>query len=498
MTMRLFPFVLAALLIAMPLAGCTMGPDYDGPPRVLPGTGSSSAFARADAAQQVGETVLAQWWMQLGDPLLNRLESEALEANPQVAIAEARVRQARAKLRSTQARTMPTIAATTGARYQNIPLDSLGFGSTFSGSGESNSHDRIESTTYNAGFDASWELDLFGKAQRATEAKRGLLQAAEADMEDARVQLTAEVARTYIALRGDQAQLAEAERQVALQRESLGLSRQRRDQGVLSDLDIDRLESDLHAAEARIAPLKAEGEAFMDALAVLTGQVPGSLDMDLADPAAIPLPPAQVSVGDPSALLRRRPDIRAAERRLAAATANIGLQEAARMPQISLTGLLGLGGSTIGALFDTSEYLIRAEPTLSWNLLDFGAGAANVEEAKGVREEIQAQYRQSVLAALQDAEDSLTRFGHQRSSLADLARASQSADRAAARMRERYNAGSAALTDLLDAQRQQALASQNLAMATANLSIYYVALQKSLGLGWQDDAEPEAGTPIPQ
>ncbi|WP_172451964.1 TolC family protein, partial [Sphingobium sp. SA916] len=201
--------------------------------------------------------------------------------------------------------------------------------------------------------------------------------------------------------------------------------------------------------------------------------------------APVPLPPAQVAVGDPAALLRRRPDIRAAERQFAAATARIGVAEAARFPSLSFMGLIGIGGTDPGDLVDLDTLAAIAMPRLSWSFLDFGRNAARVGQAEGVRDEAAAQYRQAVLNALRDGEDALSRFGARRLSVASAARSKASAERAAALMRQRFEAGTATRIQLLDAERQSLSAAQALTQGTAAMTADYIALQKALGLGWQ-------------
>jgi len=196
-----------------------------------------------------------------------------------------------------------------------------------------------------------------------------------------------------------------------------------------------------------------------------------------------------VAVGDPGSLIQRRPDVRAAERNIAAATARIGVAEAARYPRISFMGILGLGGSSPDELLDLGNISAITMPQIQWSFLDFGRNAARIGQAKAARDEAEAQYRQIVLAALQDVEDSLTRFGRQRQTVAALAKIRASAQRTAALMQQRYKAGVATRAETLDAERQALLAEQNLRTATAALTGYYIAVQKSLGTGWSEAPE---------
>ncbi|MGN6377056.1 MAG: efflux transporter outer membrane subunit [Sphingomonas sp.] len=483
------------LALSLVLAGCTMGPNYAGPPAVGSAGKLPATFARAGAATPADAPRLGQWWTALGDATLDTLEQRALAGNPDVAIAEARLRQARASLHLERANQLPSGSA--NASYLHAQLPGVGLGSLTGGNGDGNSNGGQGSgggdsgsalDFYNVGFDASWEVDLFGAGRRRVEAARAQAAAAEADVADAQVSLTAEMAQSYVDYRDRQRQLELARQSAAMQQQMLDLAQQRYAQGVVSQLDVERLRDQVENSNAQLVPIQAQLDAYRDALAVLTGVEPGAVDDLLAGTAPVPLPPASVPIGDPAALLSRRPDIRAAERQIAQRTAQIGAAEAARLPSLKLLGLIGLGGTSPGDVFDLGNLTALASPMLQWNVLDFGRGAARVEQARGQRDEAAAQYRKTVLGALRDAEDALSRFGSQRRVVGGYARAKASADRAAALMQQRYHAGAANLTDLLDVERQRVAAEQSLATATAQLTGDYVSLQKALGLGWQAPA----------
>ncbi len=471
------------ILILLPFvalsAACTVGPDYAGPPGVTSSGEAPARFVRGTDATAPAAPMVARWWTAMADPLLDTLEERALSANPGIAVAQARVRQARSSVKLERANLLPSGSANGTYVHGELPGINLGGSDSDSGS------DRTSLDFYNVGFDASWEVDLFGGQRRTAEAARATLEASEASVADVQVQLTAEVAQAYVNLRDTQTRLALVRRTAELQRRTLDLTRQRQSRGTASLLDVERLEGQLRTTEAQVVPMQADAEAYMNALAVLTGSEPGALDSRLTPYAAVPLPPAAVPVGDPGQLLHRRPDIRAAERKLASSTAKIGAAEAARFPKLSFMGIIGLGGSSPSDLTDFNNISALALPQLQWNFLDFGRTAARVDQARGVRDEAEAQYRQTVLQALQDAEDSLSRFGHRRQSLVALARVKASADRAAGLTEQRYRAGTATLIDSLDAERQRVAAEQDLAAATAGLSNDFIALQKALGLGWQ-------------
>ena len=224
---------------------------------------------------------------------------------------------------------------------------------------------------------------------------------------------------------------------------------------------------------------------MLDALAILEGKVPGTSDEALQKDFEVPLPPEQVAVGDPAGLVARRPDIRGAERNLAAATAQIGVAEAARFPKLSFMGILGLGGTSLDDLLDVGSPSVLAIPQLQWNFLDFGRIDASIEQAGSARDEAVAKYRQTVLVALQDAERALARFGQQRAALAALAQIKLQADGAADLDRQRFAAGAISRTDLNRTLRKQEQAATDLVRGKAALTMSWIALQKSLGLGWQ-------------
>ncbi len=474
------PLLVVALTVT--LAGCTVGPNYSGPPVAAPRAASAAAFVRAGDAPVVDQPPVAPWWEALGDPILSAIEARALTVNPDLAAAEARIRQARAELRQQKANLLPSGSATAlyaHARFPGLNLEQTDDGGQDGGNAASNLN------LYNVGFDASWEVDLFGGQRRAIEAARATAQAADADLADAQVSLTAEIAQAYVNIRDRQARIALSRRSIAMQAQMLTLTQQRYQHGTASRLDVERLSNQLDTTRADVTPLAAELDAYLDELATLTGDEPGALDTTMADAHPLPLPPARVAIGDPAALLERRPDIRAAERTLAADTAKIGEAEAARFPKLSFMGIVGIGGTGASDLTELDDFTALIAPQLSWSFLDFGRNAAKVRQAEGVRDEAQAKYRSAVLSALRDAEDSLSRFRYRWITVATLARAKLASDEATILSRQRYAAGTATLTDLLDTERRQIDAEQNLSVAEAGLTGDFVAIQKALGLGWR-------------
>ena len=460
----------AVALSAAALAGCVVGPDYKGPPHPAPLAEQATAFHRALLAQAAPAPPPAHWWTALQDPELDRLVDAALAASPDVRAAEARLRQSRALVTEQQRNVLPNGSASTGLLYARIP------GGVLPGAPAS------ELKLFNAGFDATWEIDLFGGKQRAAESAADQAQAVQANLDDARVSLAAEVARIYVGLRDQQQRRSIAEQSVALESRMVELSSQRNGQGVESSLDLERLRAQLETTRETLIPLQSDIEGSLDRLAVLTGREPGALDAELSIAGAVPELPADVPVGDPADLLRRRPDIRAAERKLAAQNAVVGERTADLFPKVNLIGLLGWGSTDIGRLFDGTTGL--AAPLLQWNALDFGRTRARIDQAKAASDEATAQYEGTVLNALGEVETALARLGHARQDVIAQARIKASADKAATLMRQRQTAGVASVVDVIDTERTRLNAEQNLLVAKATLIDDYVALQKSLGLGW--------------
>ncbi len=465
------------------LSACTVGPSYDGPPPVGSAATQRGHFARAGDAALVAAPGVARWWEGLGDPTLTRLVDEALAQSPQVEIAQGRIREARAKLDQGRANLLPNISAT--AIYAHARLPGTGIGNSDSGSGEDNGGDDASAVNfYNIGATASWEPDIFGAGRRRVSAARATVEQRYADLADAQVALSAQVAQTYANLRDAQERTRLNALSSEKQRRSLDLTRQRYAAGTASRLMVERLQTQKESTDAQNIPLSAQVAMYKDALAVLTGRVPGELDAMLGDSGPVPAPPAQVPIGDPAALIAQRPDIRSAERALAASTENIGVQKARMFPGISFTGILGLGGTRPGDVFDPDKLAALLIPQLMWPILDFGRIKGAVREAEGQRDTAQGQYRQTVLAALQDAEDSLARFGATRQQLAGLIRSQRSAGIAATLNRQRFEAGTSTLIDQLDIERQELSAISAVSQARAQLTIDYIAVQKALGLGW--------------
>jgi NodT family efflux transporter outer membrane factor (OMF) lipoprotein len=470
---------LLAAAVALLLCGCAVGPNYRGAPEVTPAAGD---FKRANATTANTEPV-AQWWTSLNDPVLSHLIDETLGANPGIDVARARVREARANLRQQTATGLPTTGAD-AAYLRTANVESL-LGSSGSGSGSgSSSSSGGGLNLYVVGFDASWELDFFGGNRRAVEGASAAVSASEANVADAIVTLTAEVAQSYIQLCDARQRLALTQQNIDIEARLVELMKVRRAGGTATDLDVVRISNQLDTTRAMVPALNATITEQLNRLAALTAKEPGALDAELEKVGPVPTPPATTNIGDPATLLRRRPDIRVAERRLAQQTAAVGQNVAAEFPKVSLFGTVGFAAMHPEDLFNSGNFTYLAGPLLQWTPWDFGRLRARVAQARSARDEAEANYRQTVLNALADAETSLARYGQQRDAVTILGRARASAEEAYRLTEIRLRGGTAATTDVLDADTRRKQADLSYQQALAELTQDYVALQKSLGLGW--------------
>ncbi|MDC8013987.1 efflux transporter outer membrane subunit [Tahibacter soli] len=471
-TKKRFTRTTAAALLAATLAGCAVGPDY-----VRPDT-PDVALRNADPAHYDTAPAPAQWWRQFDDPVLAGLVDRALTAAFDVRLAVARVDAARAAFTEARLDQLPHV--TVGADYAHSRQQQPG-----SGSGE-----RVELESRSAGFDARWELDLFGRVRRQTEAARAELGAREANLRDAQVTVAAEVARNYFQLRGAQRQLGVARDNRDNQRETLRLTQFRFDEGGGTELDVASSRARLAATEATIPSFEAAEKRYAYRLAVLLGQKPGALDAELA-PKTAPAYVKALPIGDVANLLRRRPDVRAAERNLAAATARVGVATADLYPRISVAGFIGFLAGTGTGLGDAASKAWSVNPSVSWTGLDFGSARARLRTSKADADGALAAYEQSLLVALEDTENAFVNYGKQTARLASLVDQAQASRRAAQLAEIQFREGGADFLLLLDAQRTLLSAEDAVAQAETDVNTGAVAVYKALG-GIDDDAAPIA------
>ena len=428
----------------------------------------AAVLSHVDTALTVEQPFDPRWWQQFEDPVLDDLVGRALAANHDVRMAVARVDQARAFFDDVALDRFPTavVGAIVDRRDQAIP----GF-----------SERPRPITTFRAGFDAFWEIDVFGRVRSQVRAAAANAEGFEAEVDDVRVSVAAEVARNYFELRGLQQQLAVAERSLLNQRETLRLTQVRRDAGIGEEQDVASASARVAAIEASVPPIRSAIAQREHHLAVLIGVRPGSLGADLTPRAYPPLTKA-LAIGEPGSLLRRRPDVRAAERRLASATAREGVAAAELFPQISISGFLGLlagRGSDFFKVSDSRAWAVT--PALSWAGFDIGSARARLRGAEGATRESIAEYEQVVLRAIEETENALVNYREEQERLVRLGDQARESTRAATIARTRYQAGVVDFLALLDAERTQLQAEDAVAQAEAGVFTSVIALYKALG-----------------
>jgi NodT family efflux transporter outer membrane factor (OMF) lipoprotein len=487
---RLRPF--AALLL---LGGCTVGPDYRPPAVAVP-----AAYTGAHGAAQPG-TDVSRWWSAFGDPVLDDLIARARAGNLDVRQAAARVAEARAQERVVAARGGPSLNASAQAGYTRLSenslpagLANLGGGGQPGGGGSGIGLPGESFATFQAGFDAAWELDLFGGQRRANEAADARTDAAVWSARDAEVMLAAEVARTYQQYRALQRRIALADQTLASQREQLDFIRVRTKNGLVTTLDERRQQREVEKSGAARESLLADAEVHVHALGTLLGLAPAALAQELA-PSPTPTPGSlAIPPGLPSDLLRRRPDIRAAERKLAAATADIGVATADLYPKLSLTGALQLASRSLATLLEADSIFANGAGRLSLPLIG-GGKRETVALRRAQSDEALLAYQAIVLGALREVEDALTRLAADRRKVEQLRASVAAAQDAADTAQVRQRNGLVPMADVLVA-RQAWLADRDaLAQAEAAAAEDEVALYKALGGGWDErrvDLEEQA------
>jgi multidrug efflux system outer membrane protein len=464
--------VLGALGLVL-LAGCTVGPDYAPPPAAPPEDWATPlAGGEDDAAAD-----LTRWWAALNDPMLDSLVERARAGSLDLRLAEARVREARALRGVAAADQFPTVDARgeyTGARTS----ENVG-GSSFGPAGS-------ETDLYSVGFDASWEIDIFGGVRRGVEAADADVQALEEGRRDVLVTLLAEVARNYVEARSFQQRLDVARANVAAQQTAVDLTGARFQAGLVSELDVMQATSNLASTRSQIPTLETGRRQAVHRLGVLIGQAPGALLAELEAPAPVPQGSGRVPVGLPSDLLRRRPDIRRAERELAAQTARIGVATADLFPKFALTGSIGLDAEEAASLFESGSLAWAWGPRVQWRVFDAGRIRANIRAQEARRDQNLAAYDSTVLGALEEVENALVAYGQEQERQAALGEGAAAAERSVVLAADLYRQGLSDFQNVLDAQRTLYELQDGLAASEASVTTNLIALYKALGGGWEE------------
>ena len=445
---------------------CATARPYTAPAASAPGQWSTSLPAPATTPD---ETVLADWWRAFDDPLLTSLVERAMAGSPDIKTAVSRVREARASLASTRSTNRPTVDGAGNARASG--------GDAFSQS-------------YGLELDASWEPDLFGATRSAIDASSATADARVFDLQDALVSLTAETAIDYINVRSAQRQLELTESNLTLQEQTLDLTRFRVQAGLATDLDVQQALSNVESTRAQIAQLESQLQVSEHALAVLIGQPPAALNAELGGTTAIPSAPISIAVGVPADTLRRRPDVRSAERQLAAAFAQVNAARADLYPSLRLTGSIGLEALSLAKVLLPGAAFWNSGAAINTRVFN----REQLRQTVVVDTEHEAQalhtYESRVLTALQDVEDALTSLTEEQARRSHLEAAATAANESANLSLQLYTAGLQDFQTVLDAQRSLLSLQDSVASSTATVSEDLVRLYKALGGGWQ------AATPL--
>jgi NodT family efflux transporter outer membrane factor (OMF) lipoprotein len=480
------------ILFALALLGCpAVGPDYVKPELEQP----KSWYAQLDkglSATAMSPDALARWWTTLHDPLLSDLMVRAMASNLDLQSAQARVRESRARRGISQAGYYPVVDAN-AANLTNRSSESTNPGLQ----GES-------FNLYNATLDAGWEIDIFGGVRRSVEAADADLAASQEELNGALVSLLAETALTYVDVRTVQARIQVAEANVKAQQETYQLTQSRFKAGLTDELAVQGASYALAGTRAQIPALQARLVASMNSLDVILGQAPGMLHAQLGTKAPIPVPPASVAVGVPAETLRNRPDVRRAERQLAAQTARIGVAKSDLYPKFSLIGTIGYEANNSSAnsltnassnLFDSSNLTYRFGPSISWGIFRGGAVLQNIEVQNARQEQALKQYQSTVLKALEEAESALAAYAREQERRDNLITATQSASQAFKLARNQYQAGLVDFSVVLIAQQSMLNYEDQLALSEGAVTTNLVKLYKSLGGGWTAQTNLTQGGP---
>jgi NodT family efflux transporter outer membrane factor (OMF) lipoprotein len=475
--------LLGLLVLAFAITGCTMvGPDYVKPTAPEPREWLESADSKIESKA----ADFSAWWTVFNDPTLNALVKNAYQQNLTLQATGIRILEARAQLGIAIGNQYPQTQQGTGdatAQKTSRNLPNAASGERFA-------------YVYDVGYDAAWELDFWGKFRRSVQAGVADLQASIADYDDNLVFLTSEVARTYIALRTSEERLAVAHDNAKIQTESLRLAQAQFDAGAVTELDVFQSRGQLRTTEAAIPGFANDIRQAKNALAILLGKLPGEIDAMLAGPGRIPQMPAEVAIGVPAELLRRRPDIRLAERQLAAQSAQIGVAKADLYPSFSLFGSIGYttAGSTsppqsrnagLGDLFEGKSFGYSAGPSFSWDLFNYGriTNSIRVEDARF--QQLAVDYENTVLQAVQEVEDAMTAYLRTQDQVAILADAVAAYKSSVDLSTLQYKEGLVDFQRVLDAQQNLVQQQDNLVTTTGDVGLNLISLYKALGGGWE-------------
>ena len=477
------PLAVAVLLALAPVlaaSGPKDGPNYEPPQPAVP----ESFPQQAASAGVTTETAVANWWTTLGDPELTALIERAVSANLDLKVASSRVLEARAARRVTRSDLLPSVSSRNNIERTRGGLTQGLFNTNAGPSGHSSLLTPFETSVYQFGFDASWEIDFFGGHRRALEAATADLAAIGEARRDTLVSLLAEVARNYSELRGYQRRTDITNRNIELQQDSLNLTRARADAGLGTQFDVERQAAQLDSTRALVPSLEAAQIQTIHRLGVLLGEEPGTLLEELTQVKPLPTVPPSVPVGLPGDLLKRRPDIREAESRVAAETARVGVARADLFPKILLTGAAGRQATEPSGLTLGAGNFFSIGPAISMPIFTAGKIRGNIEAQKQRLDQALTQYQGTVLRSLEETENALVAYGHEKDREEKLVASVEASRQATLLANELYTRGLSDFLSVLDAQRQQLVAEDDLAQSDTIVVTDLVALYKALGGGW--------------
>jgi multidrug efflux system outer membrane protein len=472
---RMNPRGTLVVLSLLVFTGCAaVGPDYVEPELAVP---DAWHMRIVDQLKQGPEAPLQNWWTVFDDPVLNQLINRARSGNLDLQTAASRVRAARARLAITSGARLPVLDG--GAKAARTKQSDDGWLAQVAPDKGFDAQN-----LYELGLDASWEIDLFGRVRRSIESSEAQYQSTVETERDVMVTLFAEVALTYIEVRQFQSQIAYAIQNIAVQEESLALAEERYQTGLSSLLDVAQAQSTLGMTEAALPDFETGRSQALYRLAVLLGVEAGSLQEEFTTSAPIPYPVGRIALGLPVDMVRQRPDIRAAERRLAAQTAQIGVATAALYPDFTLSGFIGLQTRSVDDLFSSNSKMWGVSLPVSWNLYDGGRVRSNIELQKELTEQRLLDYRQAVLKALAEVEAALVAYNNEHEKLAALRRATDATAEGVRLALVQYDTGLTSYNNLMRMQRDLLLLQENLAASEAQLDFSLIALYKAVGGGW--------------
>lgn len=478
------------------LSGCMVGPNYHRAAALVPD--------QFDATTQPSAAIvdLERWWESFDDPMLNSLIDRAVAANLDVRLAEARVREARAQVAFNKASLFPTVDSSATYSRSRPSRNAFGVGSVGAGSSSGGSSGGTsagsgggavaptalsvgESNLYEAGFDAGWEIDVFGGTRRAIEAAQDTLEAQIEARRNALVTLLSEVAQNYIMLRGFQHQLAIVQENVAVQQNTLKLQQQKLAAGIATRLTVSQATAQVASTTSQMPTLETEIQQAIHRLGVLLDRDPEALESELSPTATIPVGPAMIPPGLPSDLVRRRPDVRQAERLVAVATANIGVATADLFPKFNITGSLGLESLSLKTFTNSASTAWSIGPSVSWRVFDAGQIWANIHVQNARQQEALIQYQQAVLQSLSDVDDALVAYNREQVRRDALRQAVAANLQSVDLSKQLNNAGVVDFLNVLTAQLSLYESQNQLAQSEQAVSTDLIALYKALGGGWK-------------